>query len=156
MIDDQLESKTGHAETATGQSLSIPEALRIADQAQIVPTVLSGRGQPLWLGRTRRLASQAQTCALIARDGGCSFPGCSTRPQWCDRHHIIDWLSGGLTDINNLTLLCRYHHTHYAAAGWTCRITPDGLPAWAPPKWRDPQQHFLINHRIRERHRTRE
>jgi hypothetical protein len=156
MTDDQLASKTGHADTSTGQNLTIPEALRIADQAQIIPTVLTGRGQPLWLGRTRRLATQAQTCALIARDGGCSFPGCSTRPEWCDRHHVIDWLSGGRTDINNLTLLCRYHHTHYLTAGWTCRITPDGLPGWAPPRWRDPDQNYLIHHRIRDRHRTRE
>ena len=88
MTDDQLASKTGHAQTSTGQHLSIPEALKIADQAHIIPTVLTGRGQPLWLGRTRRLANPAQTCALIARDGGCSFPGSATRPDWCDRHHI--------------------------------------------------------------------
>ena len=57
MTDDQLASKTGHAHTSTGQHLSIPEALKIADQAHIIPTVLTGRGQPLWLGRTRRLAN---------------------------------------------------------------------------------------------------
>ena len=43
--------------------------------------------------------------ALIARDAGCSFPGCTHPPQWCDRHHILDWILGGLTDLDNLTLL---------------------------------------------------
>jgi DNA invertase Pin-like site-specific DNA recombinase len=32
-------------------------------------------GAVLDLGRTRRIASRPQTMALIARDGGCSFPG---------------------------------------------------------------------------------
>ena len=34
--------------------------------------------------------------ALIARDGGCSFPGCTHPPSWCDRHHILDWILGGI------------------------------------------------------------
>ena len=37
--------------------------------------------------------------ALTARDGGCSFPGCTHPPQWCDRHHILDWILGGPTDL---------------------------------------------------------
>jgi hypothetical protein len=50
--------------------------LRLANQAEIVPTVMTATGAVLDLGRTRRIASRAQTYALIARDGGCSFPGC--------------------------------------------------------------------------------
>ena len=134
MTDDQLASKTGHAHTSTGQHLTIPEALKIADQAHIIPTVLTGRGQPLWLGRTRRLANHAQTCALIARDGGCSFPGCTTPPDWCDRHHMIDWLSGGTTDINNLTLLCRFHHTHHADRRLDLPHQPRRTPRLGPTR----------------------
>jgi hypothetical protein len=91
--------------------------------------------------------------ALTARDGGCSFPGCTHPPQWCDRHHIVDWILGGNTDLNNLTLLCRYHHTHFLQKGWTCRINPDGLPEWTPPKWVDPEQRAHTNTRI-QRHNT--
>ena len=68
--------------------------------------------------------------ALHIRDGGCSFPGCTHPPSWCDRHHIIDWIHGGLTDLDNLTLVCRYHHTHFLQKGWTCRINADELPEW--------------------------
>ena len=78
--------------------------------------------------------------ALHTRDGGCSFPGCTHPPNWCDRHHILDWILGGLTDLDNLTLLCRYHHTHFLQKGWTCRLNADGLPEWIPPWWIDQHQ----------------
>jgi hypothetical protein len=88
---------------------------------------------------------------LIARDGGCSFPGCTHPPQWCDRHHIREWVDGGTTDLDNLTLLCRYHHTRFAARGWTCQIT-NGIPEWVPPRWHDRQQQPLVNNRIKRKH----
>ncbi|MET0694444.1 MAG: HNH endonuclease, partial [Propionibacteriaceae bacterium] len=79
---------------------------------------------------------------------GCSFPGCGRAPEWCERHHIKDWARGGLTDLNNLTLLCRWHHHNFAQRGWTCRIRDDGLPEWIPPKWVDREQKPLQNSRI--------
>ena len=100
------------------------------------------------LGRQRRIATRTQTVALIARDHGCSFPGCDTAPEWCERHHITPWVDGGLTDLDNLTLLCRYHHHNFAARGWDCAINHDGLPAWRPPGWLDPDRQPLINTRI--------
>ena len=143
----------GTVETSTGDVLSIAEALRLAAEAEIVSVVMTGTGRPLHLGRTRRCASVSQTFALIARDGGCSFPGCTVPPEWCERHHITGWASGGLTDIDNLTLLCGYHHTYFAQAGWTAVISADGLPEWRPPHWQDRNRQPLINHRIRQRHR---
>jgi hypothetical protein len=106
--------------------LTSDQLLRIADEAEIWPTIINQHGVPLTLGRTQRLASRGQTMALIARDGGCSFPGCTHPASWCDRHHILDWILGGSTDLNNLTLLCRYHHTHFLQKGWYCRINAEG------------------------------
>jgi hypothetical protein len=100
------------------------------------------------LGRSRRIASRSQTLALIARDGGCSFPGCAHPPQHCERHHIREWLNGGLTNLNNLTLVCAYHHHNFLARGWTCKINTDGIPEWIPPKWVDRAQKPMINTRI--------
>ena len=62
--------------------------LQLANNADIIPTVLTATGAVLDLGRSRRIASRPQTLALIARDGGCSFPGCAHPPQYCERHHI--------------------------------------------------------------------
>ena len=101
-IDDLL-AKAGLAETSDGSQLTSDQLLRIADEADIWPTVINSDGVPLTLGRTQRLASKGQTMALIARDGGCSFPGCAHPPAWCDRHHILDWIHGGPTDLDNLT-----------------------------------------------------
>ena len=106
---EELLAKAGLAETSDGSQLSPDQLLRIADEAEIWPTIINGNGVPLALGRTQRLASRGQTIALIARDGGCSFPGCAHPPGYCDRHHIVDWILGGATDLENLTLLCRYH-----------------------------------------------
>jgi hypothetical protein len=56
--------------------------------------------------------------------------------------------SPALTNLNNLTLLCAYHHHNFLARGWTCRINPDGLPEWIPPTWVDREQKPMINTRI--------
>ena len=103
----------------------------------------------LRLGRTKRIASRSQTIALHARDRGCSFPSCDTSPEWCERHHIISWIDGGATNLNNLTLLCRYHYHNFASRGWDCQINTDGLPEWRPPWWIDRTRTPLINTRIR-------
>ena len=153
---EDLLAKAGLAETADGSQLSSDQLLRIADEAEIWPTVINCNGVPLPLGRSRRLASPGQTMALIARDSGCSFPGCAHPPAWCDRHHIVDWILGGLTDLDNLTLLCRYHHTHFLQKGWSCRVNADGLPEWIPPRWIDQDQSPQVNARIRRLHAQRQ
>jgi hypothetical protein len=153
---DNLLAKAGLAETADGNQLTSYQFMRIADEAEIWPTIINRRSIPLALGRTQRLASRGQTMALIARDLGRSFPGCTHPSAWCDRHHIIDWILGGPTDLNNLTLLCRYHHSHFLQKGWTCRINTDGLPEWIPPRWIDRDQQPQINARIRRIHTQRQ
>jgi hypothetical protein len=146
---DDLLAKMGHGSTSDGTLISTAHLLRLANQAEIVPTVLAKSGAVLDLGRSRRIASRTQTIALIARDGGCSFPGCDHPPEWCERHHIVEWVNGGETNLDNLTLLCRYHHHNFASRGWTCRMNSDRLPEWIPPSWVDRQQVPLLNNRIR-------
>jgi hypothetical protein len=146
---DDLAAKLGYGTTSDGTLIPSAQVLQLADQADILPTVLAKSGAVLNLGRSRRIASPTQTMALIARDGGCSFPGCNHPPEWCERHHIVSWLDGGPTNLNNLTLLCRYHHHNFAARGWTCRMNTDLLPEWIPPAWIDRQRTPLINNRIK-------
>jgi hypothetical protein len=153
---EDLLGKAGLAETSDGSQLTSDQLLRIADEADIWPTIINHNNVPLALGRTRRIASAGQTMALHIRDGGCSFPGCTHPPSWCDRHHITDWIDGGPTDLDNLTLLCRYHHTHFLQKGWTCRINADELPEWTPPRWTDQHQRPQINTRIRRIHAQRQ
>ena len=80
-----------------------------ACQGRVVPSIFDTRGQPLWVGMSKRLATRAQRLALIARDRGCV--GCGADPAWCQAHHIVPWEADGPTDIDNLVLLCsRCHH----------------------------------------------
>ena len=144
-----LLAKTGYAVGSDGALMPTEQALTMADQAEIYWAAVNAQGVPLQLGRTRRIATRGQTAALIARDKGCSFPGCDTPPEWTERHHVIPWSDGGLTDLQNLTLLCRYHHHNFLSKGWDCTINPDGLPEWRPPWWIDRDRKPLINNRIR-------
>jgi hypothetical protein len=145
---EDLLAKTGHAVASDGTLIRTETAARLADQADIYIAVVTNKGVPLNLGRMRRIATLGQTAALIARDKGCSFPGCHTPPEWCERHHIVPWLEGGETNLDNLTLLCRYHHHNFATRGWTCQLNPDRLPEWRPPRYLGPHQRPMINTRI--------
>jgi hypothetical protein len=88
-----------------GSPVSARTARDLADQADIAFCLKTAKGAVLDLYRSRRIATLAQTLALIARDGGCSFPACDVRPEWCERHHIIAWYDGGDTNLANLTLI---------------------------------------------------
>ncbi|HEX8508245.1 MAG TPA: DUF222 domain-containing protein, partial [Propionibacteriaceae bacterium] len=149
---DDLTDRLGYGTTSDGTPIPTAEVLRLANQADILPTVMTTAGAVLTLGRTRRIATAAQTQALTARDHGCTFPGCTRPPQWCERHHITEWAAGGTTDLDTLTLLCRYHHHNSAQRGWTCRLNNDRLPEWTPPRWLDPTQTPILNSRIRAHH----
>ena len=75
--------------------------------------------------------------------------GLRTSPQYCERHHVREWIDGGSTNLNNLTLVCAYHHHNFLARGWTCQINTDGIPEWIPPKWIEREQKPMTNTRIR-------
>ena len=102
MTAEQFQAGTGLAATSYGQQLSVDQALRLADQAAIAWIVHNSKGGILNYGTARRVATDKQTLALIARDQGCSFPGCADPPEWTERHHIIPWREGGRTDLDNL------------------------------------------------------
>ncbi len=81
---------------------------------------------PLALARTHRRASAAQWAALIARDGGCIR--CGRAPRYCHAHHIHPWAAGGLTDIENLALLCARCHHDLHHGRYTITVTEPGIP----------------------------
>ena len=134
-----LESRAGLATTSHGGLITVPQALRLAGEADLIPVVLTDTGGILAHGRSRRVASSGQRLALAARDGGCSFPSCDRPPAWTQAHHVIPWIDGGPTDLDNLTLVCGFHHREFAKRGWACHIT-DGGPHWIPPAWLDPDR----------------
>jgi hypothetical protein len=147
MTKREFESGTGLAVTSFGQQLSVPAALRLADQASIGWLVHNTTGGVLGFGRGRRAASAGQALALAARDRGCAFPGCDIPSEWTERHHIVPWRLGGRTDLENLVSLCDFHHDRHETDGWTIRID-DGIPWFTPPPWRDPTQTPIRHERF--------
>ena len=116
-----------HGTAGYGQVLSATEVRILACDAQIIPAVLGSKGEVLDLGRANRLITPGLRDYLIARDKGCTYPGCSAPPSWCDGHHIIHWARGGPTDRDNLALLCRHHHTVVHRHDHTATVDDDGV-----------------------------
>jgi hypothetical protein len=100
---------------------------RLACEAGIVPMVLGGPSEVLDVGRAQRFFTSAQRRALARRDGGCTYPGCTIPPQWCEAHHVVHWLHGGLTALDNGALLCGRHHTVVHERGMTATVTAFGV-----------------------------
>lgn len=73
------------------------------------------------LGRTQRVITPPLRRALEARDGRvCAMPGCDRR-HGLSGHHITHWAHGGRTDLDNIVLLCAYHHRLFHEEGFTMR-----------------------------------
>ncbi len=68
------------------------------------------QGNHLALGRSRRLVSKEQEIALLTRwNYRCAMPGC-THTRFLEFHHLVDWASGGTTDLDNLLVVCAGCH----------------------------------------------
>lgn len=141
---EKLTANTGHAGMELAGSLSTSAVRRAACDAGIIPAVLDTNSVPLDLGRTHRLVTPHLRTALILRDKGCAMPGCTRRPRWCEAHHIISWLDGGPTDLDNLVLLCRRHHRMIEHSRWDIRME-NRRPVFIPPALLDPRRRPLTN-----------
>ncbi|MFM1722706.1 DUF222 domain-containing protein [Rhodococcus sp. PAM 2766] len=125
--------------------LTIATARRLACDCHLTPIVMQ-EGVPIDLGRTSRTVSKKQRRALIARDHGCAFPGCGAPPAHCEGHHIKHWADGGPTDLDNLVLLCRYHHRLLHHSHWQVKIGADRKPWFTPPSSVDPYKKPIPAH----------
>ncbi len=128
---DVIAQQLRDASLADGTPIPVEVLKDLACQARIVPAFFDARRRPLWVGRSRRLATYSQRMALIARDRGCV--GCSADPDWCQAHHVIPWQADGPTDIENLCLLCSRCHHQVHDDGWLIRQTPTGQHVMLPP-----------------------
>ncbi|WP_433606662.1 DUF222 domain-containing protein [Prescottella agglutinans] len=125
--------------------LTIASARRLACDCHLTPIVMDD-GIPLDLGRTSRTVSKKQRRALVARDHGCAFPGCGAPPAHCEGHHVKHWIDGGPTDLDNLVLLCRYHHRLLHHSHWQVAISTDRKPWFTPPTSVDPRRRPIPAH----------
>ena len=134
----ELTAAAGVAHTGGGTTIPIPALIRLAAHTHPYLLLLGHPKQlQLYHGRRRRTASPAQRLASYALDRGCSKPGCTAGPYYCQVHHAVtDWQHGGNTDIDELTLACPRDNrlVDDSPTGWTTRKRAhDNRTEWIPP-----------------------
>jgi hypothetical protein len=121
-------ANVGAPESATMDWVGdIPDSLaqRIACDSDVWRVVLDpATSRPVDVGRAHRIVPHWIRKALWVRDGSCRFPGCFAPVAWSDAHHLVPWAAGGPTDLDNLVLLCRWHHGLVHEGGWKIRFDP--------------------------------
>jgi len=128
-----LQAKTGHALTAAGTLLPIPDLIRMATHAYHYLAIFDKHTQrALYLGRTKRIASPDQRIVLHAKARGCTRPGCDVPGYGSEVHHVDEWAAGGHTNIDTLTFACPNDHK-LLEQGWKTRKLANGDTEWIPP-----------------------
>jgi hypothetical protein len=126
-LDDLADPATGPGagDTGFGATISAARARWLACDGSITRIIIGPEGQPLDLGRTKRVVPPHLRRAVEQRDRSCVFAGCQAPSHWCDVHHLLHWIFGGETSLENSALLCERHHTkvHH---GFRVERPPDG------------------------------
>jgi hypothetical protein len=119
-------------------AISGETAKRLMCDGSVSVMTVDGKGVALDLGRSRRLASEAQRRVLSARDEHCMAPGCNWPARFCEPHHLDEWALGGATSVGRMVLLCKAkHHLLVHEGGWRVVERDGGRIDLAPP-WDKP------------------
>jgi hypothetical protein len=114
----------GRSSFDDGTRVSAETSRRIACDAGLVRITKDTHGGILDVGRRTRTVPPSLRRALEVRDRGCRFPACGGR--FTDAHHVAHWADGGPTRLDNLILLCGYHHRLVHEGGFQIVMTLDG------------------------------
>jgi hypothetical protein len=128
----QLEGELRHCEIEGGPAIHPQVARRLLCTARVQVVLEDASGQPVRLGRIRRDPPEWMIRQLKYRDVECRFPGCGHR-RFTQAHHVRWWERGGTTDLDNLVLVCTFHHTLVHEHGWSLRRDQDGTVRWFYP-----------------------
>ncbi len=125
---------TPGAELERGPVLHPETARRLSCDARVQVVIEDGFGDAVRVSPVRRFPPEWMLRQLRYRDRGCVFPGCGTT-AFTVAHHIRHWSRGGPTTLDNLALLCSFHHRLVHEDGWRLR-REHGLFTWHRPDGR--------------------
>ena len=111
------------AELEAGQPLATETARRLVCDGRLQIVVQDRDGVTVGVGTTARVVSPAMRRALLRRDGGCRFGGC-TATRFLEAHHVVPWPSP--TTMGNLAMICWHHHHAVHEGGWQLHGEPNG------------------------------
>jgi len=106
---------------------------RLACDSSIARVLLNSESTVIDVGRSKRVVSEPARRGLTARDGHCRWPGCERPASWSAAHHVVHWIHGGTTDLDNLILLCHRHHRMAHEGNWQIVRGDDGRMLTIPP-----------------------
>ena len=115
------------------EPVSIATVQRLACDSAISRILLNAKSLPVNVGRATRVPSAGMRKALVARDGGCIWPGCERPASWTAAHHFEHWAHLGVTELPNMGLLCYRHHWQVHEGGWNLAWSDDGRLLIVPP-----------------------
>lgn len=115
------------------------DVMATVDRSDLYACIRSTAGGILKFGRNRRLSSALQQIALVVRDGKCVYEGCDAHWNRTQAHHANDFDVGGLTNLDELALLCKPHHSYlhqnrlrivYSKGRWQVEPDPRFSESW--------------------------
>lgn len=161
-IDEMTDAGADHRyPTNTSAMLTPADILRLGATKYNFAVVHDPEtGNPLNVGRTKRLATVEQRIALLATQLVCTNPDCTQPFCNCEIHHLKPWQFDGSTDIWNLTTICRPHHAANrdqrdgrGARGHAERDADTGRVGHRPvPRPGNPHPDIQLNHTERQEH----
>jgi hypothetical protein len=114
--------------------ISAASVERLACDCNVTRILLGADSQVIDVGRSKRVISPAQRRALHVRDKGCRWPGCDRPASYTSGHHLVHWVKGGSTDLDNVVLLCLRHHWLVHEGKWQLIKTNHGGLIAVPPQ----------------------
>lgn len=129
---DALASGGPGCEIEDGPAIHAKTALRMSCDCMLEVVLYNELGEVVGIGRKERKVPRWMLRQLKYRDGRCTFPGCEAK-HFLHAHHIIHWSRGGPTDLNNLVLVCTFHHKLVHEYGWDVELGEPGTARWFRP-----------------------
>ena len=126
-----LECDDGASEIEGGGVAPAQTTRRLLCHARVQALLEDENTQPVRVGRLRRDPPGWMVRQLRYRDRECTFPGCGAR-RFTQAHHVVWWERGGPTDLDNLILVCGFHHKLVHEFGWSVQRHEDGA-TWRRP-----------------------
>ncbi len=135
------------ARTGGGSVLPMRDLITLAaGQIHYLAVFENHSARPLYLGRSRRLASPDQRILCHARDRGCTHPDCAEPGYHCEVNHAVDYADGRPDRRRQPVLHLRavqpgrrrrhLHHPHHRRrpTGLDRRHRPTGNQPTTPPR----------------------
>jgi len=127
-----LEQSSGGCELEDGPVIAPETVRRLLCDARIQTVLEDASGRVVGLGRASREPAAWMVRQVRYRDRECRFPGCGAR-RFTEAHHIRWRRHGGRTDLDNLVLICSFHHRLVHEHGWSMDRLADGTVRWLEP-----------------------